>query len=164
MEDVIAVSVSDRKRGVYAFLTWGRVYDSVDPSPLIAAFRRVLPRFGFSAVNRIAVCYDLSEVQGYRYFYEGLLSFAVRMATEPYNSEDWQREQSTDEMLSRSVYMIGPPRTARADANAAFDSHRADREATIETAETGLRSMKEKPRPKTSAKKKAGKRVSADRL
>jgi hypothetical protein len=35
MEDVVAVKLLDRKRGDWALLTWGRVYDRVDPQPLL---------------------------------------------------------------------------------------------------------------------------------
>lgn len=112
MEHVAAVKVKDRLRGKHAFLTWGRIYDPVDPAELIAAFRRILPTMGFSHVKRISVCYDLGDVRKYRYFFEGLLRFAAKMAVEPYRDEGWLRAHRDDEVLRRSIFLIGPPRGA----------------------------------------------------
>ena len=110
MEDVAAVKVTDRVRGDYAFLTWGRAFDRVDPTDLIAAITRLLPTMGFEHATQISVCYDLGEVADYRYFFEGLLSFAAKMASEPYQSEEWLRAQVDGEALRRAVFLIGPPR------------------------------------------------------
>ena len=110
MEDVTAIKVTDSVRGKYAFLTWGRIYDAVDPAELVAAFKRLLPAMGFVDVKRVSVCYDLGEVSAYRYFFEGLLHFSAKMAVEPYRDEDWLRTLRDDEVLRKNIFLIGPSR------------------------------------------------------
>src|ERR1700737_489382 len=97
VEFVTAIKVTDRERGEHAFLTWGRVHDATDPANLLTALKRLLPTMGFCNVERVAVCYDLGDVQHYRYFFEALLNFAARMATEPYDTDDWVKAQRSDE-------------------------------------------------------------------
>jgi hypothetical protein len=60
-----------RKRGEVGLLSWGRLFDPVDPSQLIARLREVLPLMGLKDVLEISVCHDLGELCDYRYFYEG---------------------------------------------------------------------------------------------
>ncbi len=76
--------MENSESGDYAFLTWGRIYDAVDPKELIAAVERLLPAMGFVDVKRVSVCYDLGDVCKYRYFFEGLLHFAAEMVAQPY--------------------------------------------------------------------------------
>lgn len=109
MEDVVAVKVRDRKRGEWALVTWGRVYDAVDETPLLDALRRIAPRLGFAALEDVTVCYHLGEVREYQYFYEALLNFAARMANEPYQTDAWKQSYRADEALERSVYILQPP-------------------------------------------------------
>jgi hypothetical protein len=109
MEDVVAVKLRDRKRGEWALVTWGRVYDAVDEKPLLDALRRVAPLLGFPDLEDLEVCYHLGEVRDYQYFHEALLNFAGRMANEPYESDAWKQSQRDDETLRRSVYILQPP-------------------------------------------------------
>jgi hypothetical protein len=108
--------VTDRERGEHAFLTWGRVYDAVDPTKLEAALKRLLPTMGFRNVELVSVCNDLGAVRNYRYFHEGLLNFAARMAREPYETQAWAKEQQSDEALRKNLFLIGPPRATPANS------------------------------------------------
>lgn len=116
MEYVSAVKFADQERGDFAFLTWGRVFDAVDPSELLAALKRLLPSMGFRRVHKISICYDLGDVRDYRYFYEGLLSFAARMATEPYQTKAWAKAQRSDDALRKGAFLIGPRRPKRTNS------------------------------------------------
>jgi hypothetical protein len=109
VEDVVAVKLRDRKRGDWAVVTWGRVYDPVDEKPLLDALRRVAPRMGFPDLEQLEVCYHLGEVREYQYFHEALLDFAVRMAKEPYETDAWKQAQRSDDALKRSVYLLQRP-------------------------------------------------------
>jgi hypothetical protein len=109
MEDVVAIKLRDRKRGEWAVVTWGRVYDAVDETPLLDAIRRVAPQIGFPDLEHAEVCYHLGDVRDYQYFHEALLAFAARMAGEPYLTEAWKQQQRDDDALRRSIYLLQRP-------------------------------------------------------
>src|SRR5690349_11339819 len=76
MNDVVAIKVRDLQRGNGYFLTWGRVFSTVDPKPLLKAVRKTLKGMDFSEIVELEVCSSLSEATQELYFYESLLRFA----------------------------------------------------------------------------------------
>ncbi len=107
MEDVVAVRFRDAKRGEECILTWGRVFDAVDPSELIAALTRILPTAGYRDVTDLRVCDTLREARDFQYFYEALIHWAALVATEPIHDEQWRLAMRDDDAVRRSIYRLG---------------------------------------------------------
>ncbi len=76
MEDVVAVRVRLRGGGSRYFLTWGRLFDPVDPTQLEDAVREHLDKFdlGGKPVS-VKVCSTLQEAAAQPYFFEALWWF-----------------------------------------------------------------------------------------
>jgi hypothetical protein len=107
MEDVVAVRFQDAERGEGGVLTWGRVFDPVDPTPLLEAIARILPRAGFKAASDIRICGSLREARQFRYFYEGLVHFSALAATEDVGDPDWLKLHRTDDCMLQDLYRLG---------------------------------------------------------
>lgn len=76
MEDIVALKVTLTNGEARYFMTWGRVFDPVDPAPLQDAVWNQLHRFQIpTSPKSIAVCDSLQEAAGERYFYEALVKF-----------------------------------------------------------------------------------------
>jgi len=107
MEDVVAVRFRDAERGEACILTWGRVFDPVDPTELLAGLERVLPELGFRDAAGMRVCDSLREANDFEYFYEGLIHYAALVANERVHDDSWRALQRSDESLRRSIYLLG---------------------------------------------------------
>jgi hypothetical protein len=107
MEDVVALIVRDSKRGERAFLSWGRLHDSVDDSALIEQILRVLPLWGFHNVVGLEIQPELGAVRDFSMFFEGLLSFAARMSREDFR-KSLNALASDDAVFQKSLYLLGP--------------------------------------------------------
>ena len=109
VEDVVGIRIVDAKRGERALLSWGRIFDRVDPNQLLTRIRSILPGMGYHDVVELTLCDELSELRDFGYFYEGLIHFAARAAS----PEDVQRDlcmlASDDAELRKSLYFLGPP-------------------------------------------------------
>jgi hypothetical protein len=90
------------------WLTWGRLFDPVDPEPMIAA---VCPHLRWSdkqgEVVEIAVCASLQEASAQPYFYEGLFWLGQTHVPCGDGYEDWKR--TTRERLAdgRELFYLG---------------------------------------------------------
>ena len=76
MDEVVAIKVIDARGRHHFFLTWGRVFDAIDPKPLLNAVRARLGQFGIERIRTIAVCNTLHMAAKQPYFYEALLEFS----------------------------------------------------------------------------------------
>src|SRR5215472_13441052 len=76
MEDVVAIRVTDSSGTQHYFVTWGRVFDEVDPQPLLTAIKATAPQFGIEDISHAEVCKTLQAASSEPYFYEALLSFS----------------------------------------------------------------------------------------
>ncbi len=76
MEDIVAVKVIDGAGKPHYFMTWGRVFDAVNPEPLLQALIPHLSKFGISSFSTISLCLSLREASNELYFYEALFSFS----------------------------------------------------------------------------------------
>lgn len=107
MEDVVALRFHDAHKGEACVFVWGRLFNPVDPEPLLAAMRRVLPRAGYDEVSGLRICSSLRDAHGFDYFYEACIAFAAKVAQEPIHSKRWKKKQRTDEALRKSMYVLG---------------------------------------------------------
>jgi hypothetical protein len=72
MDDVVAVKLTESKGRAHFFLTWGRIFDRVDPNGLETVIAKHAGRFGIKNPKSVAVCDSLKEASRARYFYESL--------------------------------------------------------------------------------------------
>jgi hypothetical protein len=98
MEDVVGIRTVGESPEA-AFMTWGRIFDPVDGVTLITVIRRHLPAFGIGESVELAVCDTLQEVSNFPYFYEALLSFAMRRIPYGDGYEAWRQRMA--EALAR---------------------------------------------------------------
>jgi hypothetical protein len=76
MDDVVAVKVKDAKGQAHYFITWGRIFDRVDPKGLESLVAKHAPKYGIKSVRSVTVCDSLQLASKARYFYEALLRFS----------------------------------------------------------------------------------------
>jgi len=76
MEDVVALRVRLRRGGSRYFMTWGRLFDPVDPARLEAIVQEHLGKFdlGGEPVS-VEICSTLQEASAQPYFFEALWWF-----------------------------------------------------------------------------------------
>lgn len=118
MEDIVGIKVVDKKKGAVAFLTWGRVFDRVDPGPLEKAVGMALSGFGFKNVKSVKVCHSLQDVADYTYFHEGLVAMSwkpIPFGKKTYKS--WIIRMRRAIPQGKEIYYLGgtvktPPRRA----------------------------------------------------
>jgi hypothetical protein len=96
-------------------LGWGRVGDPVDEARYLARLRRVLPNWGFEQITDIALCAELAEVREHRYFFEAIISIAAQFAEMSRDRLSFQKRLAEDDVaFSKSLYLLGTPRSASA--------------------------------------------------
>jgi|SRR6266850_1197486 len=109
MDDIVAIRVSDKKKGNVAFLTWGRVFDSTDPQPLKnAVASAVAKRFGLRDIVSIEICESLQDVTRHKYFFEALI--AVSSKPIPYGRrtyKPWAAKMRREIKNGKALYSLG---------------------------------------------------------
>jgi len=110
MEDLIAFRVVNGKGRSYFFITWGRVFDSVDPSSLFKMVRPHVTMFhGIDRVRSIHLCQTLREASGAPLFYEALFDFAQRPI--PFGVKTyprWCAKVRRRIQQGKDIYWLGP--------------------------------------------------------
>ena len=112
MDDIVAVRVLTRRgdvdEAVY-FLTWGCVFDPVDPSMLlevVAAY--ALRGWANSVLVDADVCLTLSEASGLPYFFEGIARFACNLGPHGrFRHRRWRRRTAGRMLQGKEIYLIG---------------------------------------------------------
>jgi hypothetical protein len=107
MEDVIAIEVTDRKRGQAAFMTWGRIIDPIDTDKTIASLTPVFAKAGFLDVVDVNVCENLGMASGYPYFYEGIIHFASKKIPYGRGYKAWEERTRLAMLRGKDVYFLG---------------------------------------------------------
>jgi hypothetical protein len=113
MDDVIAIRVIEENGGSVAFLTWGRLFDPVDPSEILEAAEKSLSTFGIREYTKLKVCDNLGEVAGERYFYEGLIELASQLRdARRHGYKSWRKKMAKRVKAGRGLYFLGrrPPK------------------------------------------------------
>src|SRR5882762_6371073 len=113
MHDVVAIEVELEDGGTRFFVTWGRIQDPVDPSPLSTMVMSHVASFLASdRAVRARVCDSLKEAASSDcapYFYEALLGFNV--ASIPFGSgyENWRTQRAAAMAAGREISYCGSP-------------------------------------------------------
>ena len=105
MEDVIGLRVRSPDGEVNGFITWGRVFDAVDPAKQIKALRKMLPLYKIDPNSEIELCYSLSDLSAFPYFYEALIQFAAEFPKT--RSEKWMAMRRAKIKVGREIYFLG---------------------------------------------------------
>ena len=109
MENIVAVKVLDKTRGKVAFLTWGRVFDSTDPKPLMEAVAiAAAARFGLHQIVSIEVCKCLQEAADHQYFFEALSTLSgkpIPLGRATYRS--WSAKMRRGIKSGKELYLLG---------------------------------------------------------
>ena len=103
MEDVIALEVMLRGGARRYFMTWGRVFDPVDPTSLVEAAR---PHLG-EEVERVRVCDSLQEASGELYFFEALFTFGQNTIPRSDDHESWRERMRERIETGHELYLLG---------------------------------------------------------
>ena len=111
MEDIIAIKATDSRGKRHFFVTWGRAFDPVDPTPLLSAVRPALARFGLSAIRRLEVCSTLQEASEQPYFFEALLAFSQKRILSGKARRAWSAARRKQIAAGKDIYYLGTPVT-----------------------------------------------------
>jgi hypothetical protein len=106
MDDLVCLRMRDRKQGVIFALTWGRVFDSVDPQQLLSAVKNGVTRFGLNEVVKIELCDSPANGSEEKYFYEGLFSFSQRQIPYGPKYEAWAKKMRAEIFVGKSIFVI----------------------------------------------------------
>jgi hypothetical protein len=107
LEDIIAIRVTEKDGASVAFITWGRLFDAVDETGILAAVERSLPKFGIREYTKLTVCDNLGEVAGERYFYEALFHFSAKFDHGYVNYESWRIDKLECVKAGKDIYFLG---------------------------------------------------------
>jgi hypothetical protein len=103
VEDINGVRVRDAKRGWVGFVTYGRLWDPVDPSNELRVISAHFSTFGIEALE-VQLFDSLQELASAPYFYEALISFAWNPVPLGSGYEAWKpRCDQTSRMGSAST-------------------------------------------------------------
>jgi hypothetical protein len=107
MDDVIGVRVRDAKRGWVGFVTYGRLWDRVDPANELAAISAHFSTFGIKEPVDVRLCDSLQELASAKYFYEALLTFAWQPVPFGPGYEAWRAEMRSAVENGKHIFYVG---------------------------------------------------------
>jgi hypothetical protein len=114
MENIVALRVRLANGQRRYFLTWGRVFDPIDPTSLIDAVWKHLPKYQLPAkAVALDMCDSLQEAASQRYFFEAYLWFSHRPI--PFGSRyaAWARATRLRILAGDDICYLGNPPMAR---------------------------------------------------
>jgi hypothetical protein len=104
MEDVVAIRYRDAKGDERCVMSWGRLFDAVDPAALLDAVRMHLSS---NEISDLCVCDTLREARDFEYFYEAMLQWSARIAASPNRDARWRKKHRKPDRMRRSLYNLG---------------------------------------------------------
>jgi hypothetical protein len=108
MEDLVAVKVRSADRQMHYFVTWGRIFDPVDPRQIEAVIASHAHNFGIKRPSSTSMCDRLSEASNARYFYEALFDFCQKTIPRGKIAYSKWRKKTKMQMLSgKHLYYCG---------------------------------------------------------
>src|SRR5215213_5823 len=110
MEDIVAVEVRLDTGERRYFLTWGRVQDAVDPTPLEALVLRHCGAFSLGGAPISAhVCPSLQAAAGQPYFYECFFAMCLEKVPHGAVGQQWIEEMEQAMAAGKELYYLGRP-------------------------------------------------------
>jgi hypothetical protein len=113
VEDIVAVRVALDSGASRYFITWGRVFDSVDPTWTEELVLDASRRFSLGGEPLSAeMCWSLRDARDETYFYEAVAEYAARLAARPTDPDErraWLAERARDLEAGNGIYYLGLP-------------------------------------------------------
>ena len=107
MNEIIAIKLEDGKKGKAAFLTWGRVFDSIDTTSVERKIVDAAKKFGFRDVKSVSVCDSLQGVSRYPFFYEALVSISWKPIPFGKKYKAWAAKKRREISAGKEIYFLG---------------------------------------------------------
>jgi len=111
MDDIVAIKVRDSKAGVRYFITWGRIFDRVDPTSLELMVAKQASKFGLRHLRTVVVCDSLQEASKARYFHEAV--FRISQEKVPFGIRTyalWRDRMKRQMLAGRQLFYCGNPK------------------------------------------------------
>ena len=107
MENIVGIKVKDKIQGEGAFITWGRLFGTIDEEELLNIVKQHLPKWGISHLESIELCYSLMEIANQPYFYECLIRFIQEPIPQGLKYEAWKRKKIKALKEGNDIYFTG---------------------------------------------------------
>lgn len=107
MEDVVGLIYRFESSETRSFMTWGRVFDPVDPTLLIQVVMNSATAGRTEKIVEARVCRSLQEVSGAEYFFESLFYFANERIPYGRRYDKWANSQRKLMEQGKSIYDLG---------------------------------------------------------
>ncbi|MBL9172368.1 MAG: hypothetical protein JNL10_02435 [Verrucomicrobiales bacterium] len=108
MEDIVAVKVRDSIMSAHYFITWGRIFDRVDPKSLEAVVAKQASSFGIKNPRSVTVCDSLQEASHARYFHEAI--FHISQEKIPFGKSTygpWCAKMKRSMLVGQQLFYCG---------------------------------------------------------
>jgi hypothetical protein len=108
MEDIVAIALELESGSKLYLLTWGRIQDAVDPSPLEKlVFEQSVNRVFAEKLVRARLCRSLQEAAQEPFFYEYFFSMCQKKI--PFGNEyhQWRKEMDEKMRNGKELYYLG---------------------------------------------------------
>jgi hypothetical protein len=108
MDDIVVVKVRDSKANNHYFITWGRIFDRVNPKSLEVLIAAHAPKCGIKNPKSVDLCESLQEASKSRYFHEAL--FHMSQEKIPYgigNYSRWCAKMKKSMLSGRQIFYCG---------------------------------------------------------
>jgi hypothetical protein len=108
VEDVVALEVKLRTGELRYFVTWGRLFDPIDPTRLIESARTHMSEAALGGeIESVRLCDSLREAKDAPYFFEALLSFAQQQIPRADDHEAWRARMRSELAAGKQLYFLG---------------------------------------------------------
>ena len=107
MEDLVALRATLASGETRFFLTWGRLFGSVDPRPLVEAVTPHVVRMARGEVVAVQLCDTLQEAAGEPYFFEAFFEFAQRPIPFGPNYANWVADMRERVESGKEISFLG---------------------------------------------------------
>ncbi len=108
MEDVVAIEARLRSGERRYFLTWGRLFDAVDPEPLIESARMHMSEAALGGeIESVRLCGSLQEARDAPYFFEALVWFGQHSIPHGEGYQAWQARMRSELAEGKQLYFLG---------------------------------------------------------
>lgn len=114
MEDIVALEVALQSGVRRYFLTWGRLFDPVDPTSLIESARAHMSEQALGGeIKSIRVCDTLQVARDQPYFFEALFALSQTKIPRGDGYEDWRGHMRERLKNGHELYFLGQSAPSR---------------------------------------------------
>ena len=108
MEDIVAIRVRLATGSDRFFLTYGRLFDAVDPSRTLEVVVRHLHAYDLGGRPvRVEMCHTLQDAKSQPYFFEALFQLSQQSIPLGAQYEAWRRKVSAEMERGKHLHYLG---------------------------------------------------------